>query len=505
MPSHSTPPTRRMINSFRGLAIVALMAALATPLTAAPSGPEYRLGPLDKLRIRVHEWRPSKDEVFEWTAIKEDYSVGAAGTLNLPLAGEVQANGLTAAELSRLIGDKLMERMGLVQPPDISVEVVQYRPFYIVGQVDKPGEYPFRPGMTVLQAISVAGGMQRVSDMGLFRLERDAISAKGELSQISTETNSLRARKSRLEAELKNANQIDFAKELQDQKMSAAVNVLLEQETRIFDARRKGLSTQLQALEQLKGYLSSEIESLHSQVEKEDVQIKLVQKELDSVASLVDKGLSSAPRQLLLQRTIAQIEGERLRLNTSVVKAKQELSKTDISILDLKNKWTNDINTELRQTQAALEQQANRSVTTNSLLYEATVTAPHFIAERARSHRNEPVLKIVRDVEGFPVETTVPDTASVAPGDTIKVEIPLADPPEVSSVGGPAPSIATAPAALPAQPAPDVATDTSSSAARSRVAADRTSVNQGPGGEPAAGHRSSPQHDAAGEARTVKQ
>jgi polysaccharide export outer membrane protein/exopolysaccharide production protein ExoF len=381
------------------------MTLLTLPVSANPPGTEYRLGPLDKLRVRVHEWRASKDEVFEWSALKDEYAIGASGTVNLPLVGELPANGLTTIELGRLIGDRLKDRLGMIEPPDTTVEVVLYRPFYIVGQIDKPGEYPYRPGLTVLQAISVAGGMQRVSDMGLFRLERDAITAKGDLSQISTETNSLRARKSRLEAELKSAETIEFAKELIDQKSNPAVALLLDQETRVFDARRKGLKTQLEALEHLKSYLDGEIDSLNQQIEKEDTQIKLVKKELDSVSSLVEKGLSAAPRQLLLQRTIAQIEGERLRLNTSAMKARQDISKTDIAILDLKNKWNNEITAELRKTQGELEQQANRANTMSHLLYEATVTAPHFIAERARSNRNEPVLKIVRDVEGYPVET----------------------------------------------------------------------------------------------------
>lgn len=428
------------------LAALTLMMLLAAPVAANPPGTDYRLGPLDKLRVRVHEWRASKDEVFEWSALKEDYSIGSSGAVNLPLVGELQANGLTTVELGRLIGDRLKDRLGMIELPDTTVEVVQYRPFYIVGQVDKPGEYPYRPGLTVLQAISVAGGMQRVNDMGLFRLERDAITARGDLTQIATETNSLRARKSRLEAELKSAEQIDFAKELIDQKANPAVALLLDQETRIFDARRKGFKTQLEALEHLKTYLVGEIESLGKQIEKEDTQIKLVKKELDSVSTLVEKGLSAAPRQLLLQRTIAQIEGERLRLNTSAMKAQQDISKTDIAILDLKNKWTNEITAELRKTQGELEQQANRANTMSNLLYEATVTAPHFIAERARSDRNAPVLKIVRDVEGYPVETVVPETANVAPGDTIKIELPLAEPMGLTNLQAP-PAPAPVPAA----------------------------------------------------------
>jgi protein involved in polysaccharide export with SLBB domain len=460
-PAGTKKPAKRHLKLMSGAALISLLAMLAAPAFANPNGPEYRLGPQDKLRVRVHEWRASKDEVFEWAALKEDYAIGATGALALPLLGEIEASGLTTAELSRAIGDRLKDRLGMIEPPDTTVEVVLYRPFYIIGQVDKPGEYPFRPGLTVLQAISVAGGMQRVSDMGLFRLERDAIVSKGELSQIATESNNLKARKARLEAELKSSAEIDFGKDLLDQKASPLVANLMEQEKRIFEARRKGMTTQLEALAQLKVYLKGEIDSLNAQTEKEDTQIRLVKKELDSVSTLVEKGLSAAPRQLLLQRTIAQIEGERLRLNTNAVKAQQDISKTDIQILDVKNKWANEVNAELRATQASLDQLANRAETSGNLLYEAMVTAPHFIAERARSTRNEPVLKIVRDVEGYPVETVVPDTASVAPGDTIKVEMPQPEAPTLSS----APLKPDAAPALSSTPAP--------ADGRARLAADK--------------------------------
>ena len=338
-----------------GLLVAASAIVLAySPAFAEPASGEYKLGPLDKVRLRVQEWRASKDEVYQWTALNEQYIVGPSGTLAIPLVGDIAAAGLTTTQLEKVIADRLRERLGMIEPPDTAAEIVQYRPFYIIGQVDKPGEYPFRPGLTVLQAMSLAGGMQRVNDLGLFRLERDSITSRGDLGLITLQTYSMLARKCRLEAELKSSSEISFGKTLLDRESEPVIKTLLDQERLLFETRRKGLESQISALEQLKAYLNKEVESLVAQVETENTQMNLVNKELDSITSLVEKGLSGAPRQLLLQRTIAQIEGERLRLKTGAVKAQQDISKTDIAILDVRNKWVSDITIELRATEASL-------------------------------------------------------------------------------------------------------------------------------------------------------
>jgi polysaccharide export outer membrane protein/exopolysaccharide production protein ExoF len=402
------------------------LGAFLTPAIAA-SLDDYKLGPLDKVRLRVQEWRASKDEVYEWSTLKEDYIVGPSGTVSIPLAGDIRASGLTTRELGSAIGAKLKERLGMIEAPDTAVEIVQYRPFYIVGQVDKPGEYPYRPGITVLQAISVAGGMQRINDMGLFRLNRDSIGARGDLAITIAQTRNMLARKARLQAELNSATDITFPKELTDHASESSVKMLIEQERTIFETRRRALETQISALEHLKSYLNKEVESLTAQVQTETTQMDLVNKELSSISSLVERGLSSAPRQLLLQRTIAQIEGERLRLQTSVVKAQQDISKTDIEIVDARNKYNNEVTVELRATQATLEELKDKAETTAKLIYESEVTAPQFIHDRMNSRKMQPILKIVRETNGTSSELYVGETTGVLPGDTIKVEMPIRD------------------------------------------------------------------------------
>lgn len=107
----------------------------------------YQLGQGDQVRIIT----------FGEDQLTGDFRVDDTGTIALPLLGSVPAAGLTTPQLSGKISEALIQRK-LLQAPSVAVEVSEYRPIFILGEVSKPGQYPFRPGMTVLSAVSVAGG-----------------------------------------------------------------------------------------------------------------------------------------------------------------------------------------------------------------------------------------------------------------------------------------------------------------------------------------------------------
>jgi polysaccharide export outer membrane protein len=106
----------------------------------------YHLDAGDQLRITV----------FGQTDLTNTYNVDKAGLVAFPLIGSVAARGLTPQGLSASIAQKL--RVGYIRDPDVSVEIERYRPFFIMGEVSSPGQYTYVPGMTVQNAIAVAGG-----------------------------------------------------------------------------------------------------------------------------------------------------------------------------------------------------------------------------------------------------------------------------------------------------------------------------------------------------------
>ena len=144
----------------------------------AAAADEYFLDAQDKLKIRVSEWQTIEGTFRDWSAVTGDYTVGPTGTLSLPFIGETQAAGKTTAEIAATIGTSLQQKFGLSDKPEASVELAEYRPFFIAGEVQSPGQYPYAPGLTVLKAVSIAGGFRRGADLSQ-RFERDIITREG--------------------------------------------------------------------------------------------------------------------------------------------------------------------------------------------------------------------------------------------------------------------------------------------------------------------------------------
>ncbi len=104
------------------------------------------LGTGDKLRIIV----------FGETDLGGEYVVDGTGYVQMPLIGEVEARGLSVRQFEKAVSAKLAD--GYLKDPRVSIEVVNYRPFSILGEVKNPGNYPYVNGMTVLNAVALAGG-----------------------------------------------------------------------------------------------------------------------------------------------------------------------------------------------------------------------------------------------------------------------------------------------------------------------------------------------------------
>lgn len=137
----------------RLLAAAALVAVAACspgrdlPPLRDTQAKNYRLGPGDQIRVIT----------FGEEQLTGDFRVSDTGSLDIPLIGVVPANGLTTSELASEITQELVAKK-LFRSPSVSVEVAEYRPIFILGEVSHPGQFPYQPGMTVLSAVAVAGG-----------------------------------------------------------------------------------------------------------------------------------------------------------------------------------------------------------------------------------------------------------------------------------------------------------------------------------------------------------
>ena len=120
----------------------------------------YRVGTGDRLRVTV----------FEQPDLTDEHTVDGLGQISMPLISAVPVGGRTTLEIERIIEDRL--RRGFLRDPDVSVEVVTFRPFFILGQVQNGGQYPFISGMTVKNAIAMGGGYTPRANQGAVLVTR---------------------------------------------------------------------------------------------------------------------------------------------------------------------------------------------------------------------------------------------------------------------------------------------------------------------------------------------
>jgi polysaccharide biosynthesis/export protein len=120
--------------------------AQAVPVAVMLLDGPYTLDSGDKLRIVV----------FGQDTLSNSYTVDAQGQVSLPLIGGVQARGLTTAQLSAATASRL--KQSFIRDPSVAVEVESYRPFFVLGEVTFPGQYPYVPNMTIESAVAIAGG-----------------------------------------------------------------------------------------------------------------------------------------------------------------------------------------------------------------------------------------------------------------------------------------------------------------------------------------------------------
>lgn len=394
---------------------VLLAALLVMPQVAAAS--DYRLGPLDKLNIRVAEWQTVDGTFRDWSALNGEYSVGPGGMLSVPFVGDMQAAGKTTAEIASAIGLALQRKLALPDKPEASVEMAQFRPFYISGEVQNPGQFPFVPDLTVLKAISIAGGIRRNADYGP-QLEKDLITAKGSYEIYDDQRLRLMVKRARIDADLAGKTTFEVPQEIQG---DPRLPTIVADETAILVSDQKSLKLKLDALDDLKSVLQSEIESLQKKIANQQKQVDLASKQADSIGPLAQKGLVANARLLSSQQSVTDLQGKILDYETAILTAKQSISKAEQDAIDARNTLSSSLTADRQQTEANLNEAALRVGMQKGLIAQASDPA----TAAAYTGNEEPALlySLVRVVDGKTSEVEAKEDTPILPGDVIKVKL----------------------------------------------------------------------------------
>lgn len=376
--------------------------------------------------------------------LRQRSAVELNGEVSLPLAGRIRVNGMTIAEaqasIKRLVTARPLgqrspdgrENFTVIAADDVNVAVAEYRPVYVLGDVGKPGELPFRPGLTARQAIALAGGF----DIMRYRLVNpftESADMKGQHDMLWTELASVRAHIGRLQAEMDGRTVLTRA---------AFVGIPLDAEfiDRVYETASETLKRRTEDLEKEREHLAfsvhqakQKVESIASILRVEEDGFKEDKREYAELVEYNKRGTVSLARIMELRRVQSTSSARVLQTRILLDQAKRELSEAQRGLDRFEHtrrtellKELQEANVGARTLQARLSANNEKLVHT-SLLKSRLVRGPGAKATISvyRSSRN--TRKMIEGEE---------DTL-LLPGDT--VEIALRNEFDVEKDGAPVP------------------------------------------------------------------
>jgi polysaccharide biosynthesis/export protein len=316
--------------------IAALMASMAAPAAA-----DYLVHRGDVVEIAVS----GSPELHRRMMVDDD------GKVSFPLVGEVGAAGLSVAQLRSRLRDLLVAKK-LFDNPDVTAEIVEYRPVYVTGDVDKPGAYPYRPGMTVRDAVAVAGGYGP-------RLLRDmlvaAIDARDQYDASSIALVRLDLRIARFQAALAGHTEIDVEHPQTGPVDAAIVTEFAGMEAQQLKADQEDYDKQKAYFERMIKTARDVISALAEEQEHGRLALEQQQKDAARTSELLQKGLVPLTRVEDQQRAIASADWQLLEVKSRAAAARKDLEEATRTLQKLPDQRKIDL---MQQLQKATDEQA---------------------------------------------------------------------------------------------------------------------------------------------------
>ena len=404
-----------------GVTLLALLVCLL-PVTPSPAlaQEEHLIQPQDLLRLRVGQFDPVEQTYVNWDSVSGEYRVSPAGNVSVPIIGSIQAMGTTPTELSQELTGVLNRRVGLEESIDVIIDIVSFRNIFVIGAVNAPGAYPYTPGLNVLQAISLAGGTERLPGT-LMQSQRSAISTQGQYRLLEMNLLANLATEARLSAELNDRDSIETPPALEDAPLGEE---LMQREREIREARDTALESSLDQIEELENLLQEQITRQNEQLRLRERQLELAREELSTASDLVERGLSTASRASSLERLVADQEVRMLELETSRLQAQQRLNEARRDRLTLTNDRRRNLVTQLQSTRVNIAEIRLKLETQAALFAEAMRLGDGYIMPESSGDPNIEITR--RGPDGTEVIQATRST-EVRPDDVIEVSLPDLD------------------------------------------------------------------------------
>lgn len=311
---------------------------------------EYRIGPEDVLKIRVFQ----REDLYLYQRedLADEFRVRSNGTVSLPLVGSIRVEDMNEADIERAVASKIQKLTN--RSPIVNVEIAQRRPFFITGEVQNPGSYPFVPGMTVKHAIAISGGV--------FRLSRtfETFAIEGARENARTRDTLVRLRHAlathaRLSAELAKASDISIPPRLLEISSQEEAEALME-------AEKQTMLANLKAFENLETNYKREISfgveqivALKQQRKYIGDQIQLNTNRAERIEKLFSRGLSNEARVIEVQTLVARLLGEGGRVDSGIAFASSRKAEAEREIANARDRRYSELSAELSNTTAEIK------------------------------------------------------------------------------------------------------------------------------------------------------
>ena len=385
----------------------ALAAALVLLGMMIPAAQAVDIGPGDRVTVRV----------LGQPEFSGKFKIQADGTINIPFVGTIPIKGLTLKDARQLIARRLAD--GFLKNPNVDVRIAELRPIYVIGDVKKPGRYPFRDGATVATAIAEAGGVGIALRDGGAAIA-NLFNAEIRVRVLQRRHIEMSARAARIQSAIDDRDKVVLPA-FGDLPPGVSLSAVLERENRRLRMARQAHRETLDILRRRLPLLKNADKALARSIELKKKQLELVEQRLRATAELARQRLLRFTTQLELKRDQTQlltditnfrrerlrIEIERNQLQTEILKTESTRRRELMNELQEVRIQLGQINAELPAARKLLRWREAQTATASNLrdvkIFRTTLTR--------------------RSQDGVVTVRRVTNTEQLEPGDTVEIRV----------------------------------------------------------------------------------
>jgi protein involved in polysaccharide export with SLBB domain len=295
------------------VAIMLVVGAIAGAASAA--GPSGSAPPTGAVEVAAAERLAIRFQGYP--ELSGDYRIGADDAISVPVVGRIQVTGMTLPQLEQRLAARVGEITG--KQNYVTVEVAVYKPVFVTGYVTRPGSIQWQPGMTVLQAVALSGGIYRPLQQGA-ATSNGGEAARNRMRKALDNQKRTLATLARLRAERDGVPVVEPSKELVDLIGETEARSLIDAQKIIFTSRKTALESQVAALDRARSLAGQELDALVAQKDRVEEQLRLRRDLRAKLQELLAKGIVRAERGMEEDIKVADLEEK--SINTAVARAR---------------------------------------------------------------------------------------------------------------------------------------------------------------------------------------